>query len=222
MDAKDGSQGPQGLRYNAHVAFRTAYNLLRDLERTRNRRKALILVSDGYDFDPFPAGRSGTDQVFGGRYGTPWVDPQNGDRFLALEQSNNRFADSDLASELAAVTGIANRVNASIYAIDPRGVAGTTSLSDNVDISEMRTHISKTQSSLITLSEATGGFAIVNDNTYVEGLKRIDAETSDYYIVGYYPTETDSSRRNRQIEVKTTRPGLKIWSRGWYRTRSEK
>jgi len=222
MDAKDGSQGPQGLRYNAHVAFRTAYNLLRDLERTRNRRKALILVSDGYDFDPFPAGRSGTDQVFGGRYGTPWVDPQNGDRFLALEQSNNRFADSDLASELAAVTGIANRVNASIYAIDPRGVAGTTSLSDNVDISEMRTHISKTQSSLITLSEATGGFAIVNDNTYVDGLKRIDAETSDYYIVGYYPTETDSSRRNRQIEVKTTRPGLKIWSRGWYRTRSEK
>ena len=222
MDAKDGSQGPQGLRYNAHVAFRTAYNLLRDLERTRNRRKALILVSDGYDFDPFPAGRSGTDQVFGGRYGTPWVDPQNGDRFLALEQSNNRFADSDLASELAAVTGIANRVNASIYAIDPRGVAGTTSLSDNVDISEMRTHISKTQSSLITLSEATGGFAIVNDNTYVDGLKRIDAETSDYYIVGYYPTETDATRRNRQIEVKTTRPGLKIWSRGWYRTRSEK
>ena len=219
MDSKDGSQGPQGLRYNAHVAFRTAYNLLGDLERTRNRRKALILVSTGYDFDPFPGGRAGTDQVFGGRYGTPWVDPQNGDRFLALEQSNNRFADADLASELAAVTGIANRVNATIYALDPRGVAGTTSLSDNVDITEMRTHIAKTQSSLRTLAEATGGFAVVNDNTYVDALKRIDAETSDYYIVGYYPTQTDSTRRNRQVEVKTTRPDLQVWSRGWYRTK---
>jgi VWFA-related protein len=222
MDAKDGSQGPQGLRYNAHVAFRTAYNLLHDLERTRNRRKSLILVSDGYDFDPFPGGRAGTDQVFGGRYGTPWVNPENGDRFLALEQANNRFADADLASEMAAVTGIANRVNATIYALDPRGVAGTTSLGDNVDITEMRSHISKTQASLQTLSEATGGFAVINDNTYVDALKRIDAETSDYYIVGYYPTSTDSSRRNRQIEVTTTRPGLKVWSRGWYRTRSEK
>jgi VWFA-related protein len=208
MDSKDGSQGPQGLRYNAHVAFKTAYSLLGDLERTRNRRKALILVSDGYDFDPFPGGRAGTDQVFGGRYGTPWVDPQNGDRFLALEQSNNRFADSDLASELAAVTGIANRVNATIYALDPRGVAGTTSLADNVVIAEMRTHISKTQASLQTLSEATGGFAVINDNTYVEALKRIDAETSDYYIVGYYPTQADPNHKNRQIEVKTTRPGL--------------
>lgn len=220
MDSKDGAQGPQGLRYNAHVAFRTAYGLLGDLERTRNRRKSLILVSSGYDFDPFPGGRAGTDQVFGGRYGTPWVSPENGDRFLALEQANNRFADADLASELTAVTGAANRVNATIYALDPRGVAGTTSLGDQVDITEMRSHISKTQASLQTLSEATGGFAIVNDNTYVDALKRIDSETSDYYIVGYYPTSTDTTHRNRQIEVKATRPGLRVWSRGWYRTRS--
>ena len=70
------SQGPQGLRYNAHVAFKTAYELLGNLEHVRNRRKALILVSNGYDFDPFPAGRTGTDQVFGGRYGSPWVNPE--------------------------------------------------------------------------------------------------------------------------------------------------
>jgi VWFA-related protein len=156
MDARDGSQGPQGLRYQAHVAFKTAYELLGNLERVRNRRKALILISNGYDFDPFPAGRTGTDQVFGGRYGSPWVNPENGDRFMALEQANNRFADADLASELAALTGVANRVNASIYAIDPRGVAGTTSVADQIDSTEMRTHIGKTQGSLQVLSEATG------------------------------------------------------------------
>ena len=221
MDARDGSQGPQGLRYQAHVAFKTAYELLGNLERVRNRRKALILISKGYDFDPFPAGRTGTDQVFGGRYGSPWVNPDNGDRFLALEQANNRFADADLASEVAAVTGIANRVNASIYAIDPRGVAGTTSAAEQIDMTEMRTHIGKTQASLQVLSEATGGFAVINDNTYDAALTRIDAETSDYYILGYYSTNTDAGKRNRQVEVKAARPGVQVASRGWYRTRSQ-
>ena len=220
MDSLDSSQGPQGLRYNAHVAFRTAYQLLGNLEQIRNRRKVLLLVSNGYDFDPFPQGRAGTDQVFGGRYGTPWVDPERGDRFLALEEQNNRFADADLASELAAVTGAANRVNASIYTLDPRGVVGTTSLEQNVDITEMRTHISKTQSSLRVMADATGGFAVVNDNTYDEALKRIDAETSDYYILGYYASDPDPKRRNRLVEVKTRRPDVQVWSRGWYRTRA--
>lgn len=33
MDARDGSQGPQGLRYQPHVAFKTPYELLGNLER---------------------------------------------------------------------------------------------------------------------------------------------------------------------------------------------
>ena len=115
MDSLDGAQGPQGLRYNAHVAFKTAYELIGNLEKMGNRRKVLLLVSNGYDFDPYPGGRTGTDQVFGGRYGTPMGDPERGDRFLALEQQHNVFADGDLASELAAVTGAANRVTAVMF-----------------------------------------------------------------------------------------------------------
>ena len=134
MDSLDGAQGPQGLRYNAHVAFKTAYELIGNLERMGNRRKVLLLVSNGYDFDPFPGGRTGTDQVFGGRYGTPMGDTERGDRFLGRGAAHNCFADGDLASELAAVTGAANRVNAAIYTLDPRGVVGTTNLEQNVDI----------------------------------------------------------------------------------------
>src|SRR5262245_42019719 len=175
MDSRDGAQGPQGLRQNAHVAFSTAYQLMSGLEQVRDRRKAVILISNGYDFDPFPQGRTGTDQVFGGRYATPWADPDNGDRFLALEQQHNRFADADLSSELAALAGAANRVNASIYAIDPLGLASVVNLADQVDMTEFRTHISKTQSSLKLLAEATGGLAVVNNNDMEGALKRIDA-----------------------------------------------
>lgn len=221
MEARDGSQGPQGLRYNAHVAFKTAFELIGNLEHVANRRKVVLLVSNGYDFDPFPQGRTGSDMVFGGRYGTPWGDTEKGDRFLAVEQQNNKFADGDLANELVSLTGAANRVNAVIYTLDPRGVVGTTSLEDNVDITEMRTHIGKTQSSLRVLADATGGFAVINDNTYTEALGRIDAETSDYYILGYYSTNTDAAKRDRSVEVKSRRAGIEVASRGWYRTRPD-
>lgn len=220
MDSRDGAQGPQGLRYNAHVAFRTAYDLIGRLDRVRDRRKAVILISNGYDFDPFPQGRTGKDQVSGGRFGTPWVDAERGDRFLTMSQVNNRFADADLSSELAAITGVANRVNASIYALDPRGTAGVISLGDQIDITEMRTHIAKTQASLRLLAESTGGLAVVNDNEYDTALKQIDAETSDYYILGYTQTDTDASRRTRKIDVKVRRPGIHVQSRGWYRTKA--
>ena len=58
------------------------------------------------------------------------------------------------------------------------------------------------------LAEATGGFAVVNDNDFDEALKRIDAETSDYYILGYYASNPDPKHRNRRVEVKTRRPDV--------------
>lgn len=220
MDSRDGAQGPQGLRHNAHVAFRTAYQLIGGLERVRDRRKAVILISNGYDFDPFPQGRAGTDQVFGGRYGTPWADPERGDSFLALEQQHNRFADADLSSELAALAGAANRVNAAVYPIDPRGLVTITSVADQIDPTEMRTHIGKTTSNLRLLAEATGGLAVVNDNDFDGALKRIDAETSDYYILGYYMANPDPKQRTRAVDVKVRRPGVDVRSRGWYRVKA--
>jgi VWFA-related protein len=221
MDSRDGAQGPQGLRHNAHVAFSTAYDLIGGLERVRDRRKAVILISNGYDFDPFPQGRAGADQVSGGRYGTPWVDPERGDRCLALGQQSNRFADADLSSELAALAGAANRVNAAVYAIDPRGLVNLTSVADQVDLTEMRSHIGKTQSSLRLLAEATGGLAVVNDNDFDGALKRIDAETSDYYILGYYMANADPKRLTRAVEVKVRRSGVDVRSRGWYRVKAQ-
>ena len=78
----------------------------------------------------------------------------------------------------------------------------------------MRTHIGKTQGSLQLLAEATGGFAVVNDNDFDGALKRIDAETSDYYILGYYSSNPDPKHRNRSVEVKARRPGVQVRSRG--------
>jgi hypothetical protein len=50
-------------------------------------------------------------------------------------------------------------------------------------------------------------------------LKRIDAETSDYYVLGYYSTNPDPLKRTRRIEVRTKRPGVQVWSRTSYSLR---
>ena len=57
------------MRYRAHVAFSTANDVLRQLERVTNRRKAVVWVSNGFDFDPFAESRLGEDPTFGGRFG---------------------------------------------------------------------------------------------------------------------------------------------------------
>ena len=57
------------------------------------------------------------------------------------------------------------------------------------------------------LAEETGGIAVVNQNDFDKALKRIDAETSDYYVLGYYSSNPDPLKRTRKIEVKTDAPG---------------
>ncbi len=52
------AEGPTEVRYRAHVAFSTAFDMMQQLEQVRNRRKSLIYISNGYDFDPFRGGRS--------------------------------------------------------------------------------------------------------------------------------------------------------------------
>ncbi len=96
-------------------------------------------------------------------------------------------------------------------------------LDDNVDMVEWQDSLRKSQDSLRVLAEETGGFAVVNSNDFDRSLKRIDAETSDYYVLGYYSNNPDPLRRNRRIEVKVSRPDVAtVWSRKGYSLKSPK
>jgi len=66
------------------------------------------------------------------------------------------------------------------------------------------------------LADETGGIAVVNQNDFSKALKKIDNETSDYYVLGYYSTNPDPLKRTRKIEVKVKKPGLNTWSRTSY------
>jgi len=218
-DIIKGMQSNQGseLRYRAHVAFKTAYDLMRNLESLRNRRKAVIYISSGYDFNPFETSRLKYQAEL---YGLDTNDANQYDPFTQSQNNGNTFAEADLVRELAELTRAANRANATFYTIDPRGLIAGQDLGDEqVDAAEWQNHIRETQDSLRVLAEQTGGIAVVNQNDFDKALKRIDAETSDYYVLGYYSTNPDPLKRTRRIEVRTKRNGVNVWSRTSYSLR---
>jgi VWFA-related protein len=221
INGPEGQEGPSEVRYRAHVAFSTAFDFLSNLEQVRNRRKAVIWVSDGYDFNPFEASRLGEDPWMPGR--AEWnarsksqTGDENSENATDWRKQANLFADADLARELSELTRAANRANASFYTIDPRGLVGGPDLDENLDPVEWQDYVRKSQDSLRVLAEETGGIAVVNQNDFDKALKRIDNETSDYYVIGYYSKNPDPFKRVRHIEVKVARPGLQVWSRKAY------
>ena len=222
LDVPQGQQGPPEVRHRAHVAFSTAEDMMRQLESVHNRRKAFIYVSNGYDLDPFAKTRAKNEAE---RYGMLRDNVDNNDGSSdgsvnpndpTLRNSSNQFAFADLVSDLAELTRAANRANTTIYTIDPRGLVGGPDLDEKIDMMEYLDYVRSSQDSLRVLAELTGGLAVVNQNDFTKALKRIDQETSDYYVVGYYSSNPDPTKKRRSIEVKVTRPGANVWNRTSY------
>jgi len=222
IETPDGSQGPPEVRYRAHVAFSTAYDVLQKLEQVHNRRKAFIYVSNGYDFDPFSKSRAKeANQRFSSMTGqscdgsssdsSNCATNLNGDTVDTsnpFSKGGNEFAAADLASELSELTREANRANTTMYTIDPRGLVGGPDLDETkLDMQDWQDHIRETQSSLRVIAELTGGYAVVNQNDFDKAIKRIDGETSDYYVLGYYSNNPDPLKKRRNIEIRVKKAG---------------
>lgn len=223
------------LRYRANVAFMTVMDTLANLEKVHDRRKAVVYVSDGYDFNPFPEARLGLmdpSSPFLQNVGQRDLNMIRAGLGLDSDSVNTtaaaqdplvqdmlrreEFSDADLAMEMAELTRAANRANATIYTIDPRGLVGQPDLDEQVDPSQWREYIFKSQNTLRTLADDTGGIAIVNSNDFDKGIARIDADSSDYYVLGFYSKNPDPTRRRRKIEIKVMRPGVSAFSRQEY------
>jgi VWFA-related protein len=199
-----GGDGPADVRHRAHVAFSTAYDLMGNLAKIHNRRKAMIYLSNGYDLNPYADVREKQEKE---RAGDAEVNPF---------RQQSTFSDADLVSQLSELTRAAVRANVSIYTIDPRGLTAGPDISQPVDMVSYQKHVSKTQDTLRVLAEQTGGTPVVNRNDFDKALDLIDADTSDYYMLGYYSNNADQSRRRRKIEIKITRPGVEVQHRTEY------
>ena len=218
IQSQDSSRGVTELLYRAHVAFKTAREVLRNLEQVTDRRKVFIYISNGYDFNPFPESRMNSGpfgaqaaaarDAIGGGGGGFGGDPYAGipdpstDPFEVLRRQGQQFAYADLAAELAELTRVANRANTTFYAFDPRGLVAGMPIDVNVPASEYSSFLFNTQNSLRMLAELTGGLAVVNRNDFGDAIREIDAETSDYYILAFYSANPDPTMRTRRLTVE--------------------
>lgn len=131
-----------------------------------------------------------------------------------------------------AVNG-AIKSNVAIYPMDMRGLQavipggsatqaslrGTGSYSGRAQENAFNSQFSS-QETLVTLAEDTGGRAFLDTNDFNSVFKKVQEDTSTYYVLGYHSNNPLRDGRYRHITVKTRAPGVKLEFRhGYYAPR---
>lgn len=130
---------------------------------------------------------------------------------------------SRIMTSLENLIDAANRASVVIYTMDARGLMFTgLTAEDDLSyssqeriqdvLSERTEKVFNTQEGLTYLARQTGGIAIMNNNDLVGGVRRMLNDQS-YYLIGYEPDDEvfdPQKRRFNKLDVKVTRPGVKV------------
>lgn len=181
--------------HDVRTTMEAVASIAKGLGDSDGRRVALLFVSEGLDLDIFDV-----------------MNPQSTDVVRTIEHA---------VSALKAT-------NTVLYAIDPRGLAtaegeGIETNAADADGAKAlgRTapstadQLALSVGSLRHLAEATGGFA-PRTNDYTDAFRRIMAEASSYYVLGFYPSGRGNKGEVRPLKVQVSRPGAHVSSRQGY------
>ncbi len=195
-------------------AIRTLGHVAAYLRTVPQRRKAVVYVSTGVPVDPEAAAQA---VAIGGRTGSLI------ERDVATELVRN--TQETFAAALQETFLRAQHGNVNIYSIDPSGIGGLSfyfesqtgmtggqprGLLGGMELSRLN------QQFLQTVSENSGGRAIVNTAKFDAGIEQIFRENSSYYLIGYQSTRPRGDRTIRRVEVKVDRPGIEVRTRSAY------
>jgi VWFA-related protein len=197
--------------FNARSTTRGLRAVAEWLGGVRGRRKTILFISEGIDYDI--------------------TDP-----------FNNRSA-TTILDEMRGAIAAATRSNVSIYTVDPRGLTSGTDDAIETGIfgdqlprtyqgdsdtpsqpqtrpgirpGNLRTELQLSQDSLRTLADETNGFAAVSSNDFASAFERIVSDNSSYYVLAYYPPSNRRDGKFHRIDVRTSRPGLRVRARRGY------
>ena len=182
---------------------RAMRDLMEALAKIQGRRKAMIYVSQkvgesaGIPSDISEATLAGAD-VF------DVLDYRGGVRSIQFD-------------DLRAAMTSAMRGGVAIYAIDPAGLTpgGTLGESEAAQTTDASAELERV-GQLRMLSEATGGFALVNSNNVDAAFTRLVRENSTYYELGFTSTNTARDGRYRRLSVRMKNPSLSARTRDGY------
>jgi VWFA-related protein len=128
----------------------------------------------------------------------PNIEPRRGPMFM-----------DDYSREVEQMSDALMEAQIAIYPIDPAGLTG--------DAFRPMLNRYGAQSSLREMAERTGGRAFMNRNDLDLGIRSSIDDGSSYYTTSYTPANKTWDGKMRKIEVKTTRPGVKLrYRQGYY------
>jgi len=84
------------------------------------------------------------------------------------------------------------------------------------DLANVNTQFMQARNQLRDLAALTGGVSLVDTNDLSSAVDRVLRDASDYYVLGYEPDKEVKGTRVRPLEVRVTRPGVRVLSRRGY------
>lgn len=184
-----------------------------ELERYYNARNSLGTLKSLSDFVSGMRGRRKAIVLF-----------SEGINYDVTNPIQNRYA-TEVQQSINDLIAAATRANASIYAVDPRGVSsgaedsidiGSLPADNSISLTQMQDELRISQDSLRLMANDTGGIAVLNSNDFRTGFSRILDENSSYYVLGYYPSNDKRDGRFRNVQVRMLKPGLRVRARRGY------
>jgi VWFA-related protein len=173
-----------------------------------NRRKTLIYVSTGIPIDPETASTPVTVGLS-----------------AAGGTMASTFAQQDLIHDMQDAFGQALKANVNIYGVDPSGLGGMENFlqTTGVQMFNARRRATLHAEFLRTISDNSGGRAILDTNEFDRAIADVFRENSSYYLVGYQTPKPQQDGKFRRLEVRVNRPGVTVQSRnGYYAARPPK
>jgi len=131
------------------------------------------------------------------------------------------FYTEDSWANLKQVTDLAARADVRIYTLDTRGLDRTGdvfekgpqgSVNPAGDVAGFDTGADGPNS----LAVDTGGMVIRHENDFAKALREFADDTSNYYVIGYRPTNTTFDGKFRKIALRVRRPGVSVRARQGY------
>ena len=198
-NAGDPVNDPAGFEraQNARSLLQSLQKLSDFMSGLHGRRKALVLVSEGIDYDIYNLfdNNSSASTIIDATRDAIAAATRGNVSIYAIDPRGLAVPGADLIETSGVVTG------------EPNLGLGVQSAMDELRLS---------QDSLRELADETGGFASVNRNNVDEAFDRLVSDNSSYYVLGYNPANDRRDGRFRKIEVRVTRPGVTVRARRGY------
>ena len=141
---------------------------------------------------------------------------------LAVDFAN---PNSDFGHQLRGAVEAAQESNVTIFPINPAGLEvdidspAAPVIGRSIASASPGSNRDEANDTARFMAAETGGFAIVNTNSFEDQIRQVFRETGTYYLIGFRSAHRDG--RFRRLEVKMTRDDLTVRTRTRYRAPRE-